>query len=131
MAQRVKPGELIRSTIEEIRCEKKDSLLWDDFMIDQAEVLNDLFDDYLINLAYKKLYGSEKILNQSVKELPVPPHARNILLKNKIETIRDLIQHSSIDLSHLPGFGQVSVNVIMDYLSKVGFKLAENQYRTI
>ncbi len=124
MTRRFNPGALIQSTIAEIRKGKSDSQLWDDFMLSKAELLDDLFQDYLIELAYNKLHGSEAVLSQSVIDLPIPSHAKNILTSNGITTVRELIGHSVFDLSHLPGFGQKSLSIIIDYLSRVGFELS-------
>lgn len=124
MAQRFKPGELVQTTIDKIREEKSRAQLWESFLSDNATMLEGLFQEYLTNLAYSRLRGSELVLNQSVMELPVPSHARNILKKQGIETVRDMVQYSSIELSHLPGFGQKSVVIIEDYLARVGFQLA-------
>ena len=126
MALRYKPGVLIQSTIEEICNEKSKDQLWQDFMNAKADVLEDLYQEYLTNLAYSRLFGNDKILCQSVAELPIPSHTRNILKKQGIETVRDLINYSSIDLAHMSGFGQKSVGVIEDYLAHVGFELSRS-----
>ena len=97
----------------------------------KADVLEDLYQEYLTNLAYSRLLGSEKILCQSVAELPIPSHTRNILNKQGIETVRDLLHYSSIDLAHMPGFGQKSVGIIEDYLSRVGFELSKSHLRAL
>ena len=124
MAQRFKPGELIQKTIDQIREEQSRAQLWESFLSDNASMLEELFQEYLTNLAYSRLRGSELVLNQSVMELPIPSHTKNILKKQGIEAVRDLVRYSSIELSHLPGFGQKSVVIIEDYLSRVGFRLA-------
>ena len=130
MTRRFNPGVLIQSTIAEIRKEKSESQLWEDFMLSKAEVLDDLFQEYLTELAYNKLHGSETVLSQPVIDLPIPSHAKNILTSNGISTVRELICHSVFDLSHLPGFGQKSLSIIIDYLSQVGFELSNGPYYT-
>lgn len=130
MTRRFNPGVLIQSTIAEIRKEKNDSQLWEDFMQSKAELLDDLFQDYLIELAYHKLHGSKAVLSQSVIDLPIPSHAKNILITNGITTVRELISHSVFELSHLPGFGQKSLSIIIDYLTRVGFELSSGPYNT-
>lgn len=129
MAQRFKPGKLIQSTIDSIRAEKSDSQLWKDFRVAKADDIENLYQDYLTNQAYKRLRGSGLVLSQSVLELPIPSHARNILKKNGIDTVEDLIKHSSRELFHLSGFGQKSLDIIEDYLSRVGFELANTPHK--
>ena len=129
MALRFKPGKLIQSTINSIRAEKKDSQLWKEFMAAEAVAIDDLFQEYLTNQAYKRLSGSNLVLNQSVLELPIPSHAKNILKKNSIDTVGDLIKYSSQELFHIPGFGQKSLDIIEDYLSRVGFELANTPHK--
>lgn len=129
MAQRFKPGKLIQLTIDSIRAEKDESQLWKEFMAVEASAIEDLFQEYLTNQAYKRLRGSVLVLSQSVLELPIPSHARNILKKNGIDTVGELIKYSSPELSHLPGFGQKSLDIIEDYLSRVGFELANTPHK--
>ena len=124
MAQRFKPGELIQTTIDQICKEQSRTQLWESFLSDNASMLEEFFQEYLTNLAYSRLRGSELVLNQSVMELPIPSHTKNILKRQGIEAVRDLVRYSSIELSHLPGFGQKSVVIIEDYLLRVGFRLA-------
>lgn len=124
MAQRFKPGELIQKTIDQICEEQSRAQLWESFLSDNASMLEEFFQEYLTNLAYSRLRGSELVLNQSVMELPIPSHTKNILKRQGIEAVRDLVRYSSIELSHLPGFGQKSVVIIEDYLLRVGFRLA-------
>ena len=124
MALRFKPGELIQTTIDQICKEQSRTQLWESFLIENASMLEEFFQEYLTNLAYSRLRGRDLVLNQSVMELPIPSHTKNILKKQGLETVRDMVQYSSIELSHLPGFGQKSVVIIEDYLSRVGFRLA-------
>lgn len=128
MVRRINPGALVQSTIAEIRKEKSDSQLWKDFMLAREDILNELYQDYLMNLAYERLYGSETILSLSVMELPIPSHAKNILKSNGMMTVRELIKHSFTDLSQLQGLGQTSLRIIIDYLSRVGFELSSVSY---
>lgn len=94
IAQRFKPGKLIQSTIDSIRAEKSESQLWKEFMAAEAGAIEDLFQEYLTNQAYKRLRGSGLVLSQSVLKLPIPSHARNILKKNGIDTVGDWLSIS-------------------------------------
>ena len=125
MARKIKNSPLVQRTIDLIVSEKGNQVLWKEFLIKRKEDIDALYQDYLRDLAYKELKGSEAILNQAIDELPFDSRAKNLLKSKGILSVRELIQYSNMDLSHINSLGRVSLQEIEDYLGKVGLQLSK------
>lgn len=126
MARKITNNPLIQRTINQILTKKGESTVWKEFLENRKEEVDALYQDYLRDLAYSKLKGSEAILNQSIEELPFDSRAKNILIGQGIFTVRDLITYSSMDLSHINCLGRVSLRDIEDYIERVGLSLSSS-----
>lgn len=124
MARKITNSPLIQRTINQILSKKGENTVWKEFLENRKEEVDALYQDYLRDLAYDKLKGSEAILNQPIEELPFDSRARNKLIGEGILTVRDLVQYSSMDLSHINCLGRVSLRDIEDYIERVGLSLS-------
>ncbi|MGB9794493.1 DNA-directed RNA polymerase subunit alpha [Caldisericum exile] len=93
------------------------------------EAINVLLD--YSNVFNKLLNGSkigdisDDIKNMKIEALNLPERAYNVLVKNNINTVGDLIKHSSKDLLDLDKFGVASLKSVEEALGKLGLKLRE------
>lgn len=124
MAYRIKNSKLIQHTIDQIISERGKSQVWKDFLDCRKEEVESLYQDYLRDLAYERLKCSDAILNQLVNDLPLNSRAKNVLIGHGINTVRDLIQYSFMDLAHFNSLGQITLHEIENYLEKVGLRLS-------
>lgn len=67
----------------------------------------------------------DEIKNMKVEELNLPERALNVLVKNNILTVDELIKRSKKDLLNLEKFGAASLKSVEEALSKLGLKLKE------
>ena len=125
MARKIRNSPLVQRTINHIVSEKGNPVLWKEFLMSRKEDIDALYQDFLRDLAYQELKGSDAILNQAIDDLPFDSRARNLLMSKGIRTVRELIRYSSIDLSHINSLGRVSLQEIEDYLEKVGLQLSK------
>ena len=125
MVRKIKNSKLIQNTIEQIVSEKGKSQVWKDFIDCRQEEVEALYQDYLRDLAYERLKGTDAIRNQSIDELPLDSRAKNLLIGQGINTVRDLIQYSFMDISHFNSLGRITLQEIEDYLKKVGLELSK------
>ncbi|BAL81240.1 DNA-directed RNA polymerase subunit alpha [Caldisericum exile] len=68
---------------------------------------------------------SDDVKNMKIEELNLPERAYNVLVKNNINTVGDLIKYSAKDLLDLDKFGTASLKSVEEALSKLGLKLKE------
>ncbi|MGC9101073.1 MAG: DNA-directed RNA polymerase subunit alpha [Caldisericum sp.] len=93
------------------------------------EAINVLLD--YSNVFNKLLNGSkigdisDDIKNMKIEALNLPERAYNVLVKNNINTVGDLIKHSAKDLLDLDKFGVASLKSVEEALGKLGLKLRE------
>ncbi|MFO0703312.1 MAG: DNA-directed RNA polymerase subunit alpha [Patescibacteria group bacterium] len=74
----------------------------------------------------KKLNGesSSKAMETIIDELNLPSRVINALLREKIETVADLVKRGKADLVGLKGVGRKSIDLIEEELKKMGVELA-------
>ena len=116
-------GRAIDNAISEILREKTPAQLKKEFNEAYAGQIESLYQQYLLMCACEKLKGSEAVLNQTIQELPLPSRVKNILDAIGIGSVRELVNYSYMDLSHLRELGRISLKQIEDYLSMVGLSL--------
>ena len=68
--------------------------------------------------------SKSKVLETIIDELNLPSRVINALLREKIETVSDLIARGKSDLVGLKGVGRKSIDLINDDLKKMGVELA-------
>ena len=59
-----------------------------------------------------------------IDELNLPSRVINALLREKIETVADLVSRGKADLVGLKGVGRKSIDLIEEELKKMGVELA-------
>lgn len=95
-------------------------------LVEAIEVLINYSNTFLKLLNGKSLSDiPDELLNKKVEELHLPERAQNVLLKNNIATVGDLMKYSASDLLKLEKFGQASLRSVEEALSKIGLKLKE------
>jgi DNA-directed RNA polymerase subunit alpha len=65
-----------------------------------------------------------KALETIIDELNLPSRVINALLREKIETVADLLKRGKSDLVGLKGVGRKSIDLIDEELKKMGVELA-------
>lgn len=69
-------------------------------------------------------YINDTFLNTAIKDITeLSVRAKNCLLSNEIDFIKNLVTKTPEQLSSLSGFGQVSLDEVQDYLNKNGLQL--------
>ncbi len=67
--------------------------------------------------------GSPKAYETIIDELNLPSRVINALLRENIETVKDLVERGKEDLTNLKGVGKKSIDLIVDELKKMGVEL--------
>ena len=67
----------------------------------------------------------EELKEMKIEDLNLPERASNVLLKNNILTVGDLVKHTSKELLNLEKFGPASLKSVEEALGKFGLKLKE------
>lgn len=76
-------------------------------------------------LATKQVHDSKsKALETIIDELNLPSRVINALLREKIETVADLVSRGKSELVGLKGVGRKSIDLIEEELKKMGVELA-------
>lgn len=125
MRRRIKNSRLVQSTIDSIIAERSSSAVWSDFLKSKEDEIELLYQDYLRNLAFARLKGSDEILGQQTDDMPFTKRVKAILIANGINDVRTLISHSYMDLSKIESLGSVSLCEIEEYIRRIGFHLAD------
>jgi DNA-directed RNA polymerase subunit alpha len=95
-------------------------------LVEAINVLLDYSNAFTKLLNGKKLSDiSDEVKNMKVEELNLPERAYNVLVKNNINTVGDLIKYSAKDLLNLEKFGAASLKSVEEALNKLGLKLKE------
>ncbi len=70
-----------------------------------------------------KSLQKKRLLKKSVAELKLSPRPVNVLQRNGIKTIGELIEKSEMDLLRMKNFGRRSIKEICEALETVGLAL--------
>ncbi len=79
----------------------------------------------LISKEEKENNEKEKILNKSIEELDFSVRSYNCLKKSKINTLRDLVNYSPMEVIKIKNLGKKSLDEIKEKITKYGFVLGE------
>lgn len=72
----------------------------------------------------------DRVLDYRTDDLDFSVRTANCLRRGRIETLRDLIQHTEEDLLKIRNFGRKSLNEVLEKLSTFGLKLKESKPET-
>lgn len=67
----------------------------------------------------------DSVKKMSISDLHLSERAYNVLNKNEIKTVSDLLKYSQSDLMKLDKFGQTSLKNVVDSLEKINLELKE------
>jgi len=77
----------------------------------------------------KKRSEKEKILNKTIEELDFSVRSYNCLKKSKINTLRDLVECSPMEVIKIKNLGKKSLDEIKEKITKYGFVLGEKMHQ--
>jgi len=79
----------------------------------------------LISREEKENSEKEKILNKTIEELDFSVRSYNCLKKSNINTLRDLVNYSPMEVIKIKNLGKKSLDEIKEKITKYGFVLGE------
>ena len=83
----------------------------------------------LISREEKENNEKEKILNKSIEELDFSVRSYNCLKKSNINTLRDLVNYSPMEVIKIKNLGKKSLDEIKEKITKYGFVLGEKMHQ--
>ncbi|MBU4510667.1 DNA-directed RNA polymerase subunit alpha [bacterium] len=83
----------------------------------------------LISREEKEKSEKEKILNKTIEELDFSVRSYNCLKKSKVNTLRDLVEYSPMEVIKIKNLGKKSLDEIKEKITKYGFVLGEKTHQ--
>ena len=83
----------------------------------------------LISKEEKEKSEKEKILNKTIEELDFSVRSYNCLKKSNVNTLRDLVNYSPIEVIKIKNLGKKSLDEIKEKIIKYGFVLGEKMHQ--
>ena len=83
----------------------------------------------LISEEEKEKNEREKILNKTIEELDFSVRSYNCLKKSNMNTLRDLVEFSPMEVIKIKNLGKKSFDEIKEKISKYGFVLGEKMHQ--
>jgi len=83
----------------------------------------------LISKEEKEKSEKEKILNKTIEELDFSVRSYNCLKKSNVNTLRDLVDYSPMEVIKIKNLGKKSLDEIKEKLTKYGFVLGEKMHQ--
>jgi len=77
----------------------------------------------------KERNEKEKILNKTIEELDFSVRSYNCLKKSNINTLRDLVEYSPMEIIKIKNLGKKSLDEIKEKITKYGFVLGEKMHQ--
>ena len=77
----------------------------------------------------KKRSEKDKILNKTIEELDFSVRSYNCLKKSKINTLRDLVELSPMEVMKIKNLGKKSLDEIKERITNYGFVLGEKMHQ--
>jgi len=83
----------------------------------------------LISREEKEKKEKEKILNKTIEELDFSVRSYNCLKKSNVNTLRDLVNYSPMEVIKIKNLGKKSLDEIKEKITKYGFVLGEKMHQ--
>ncbi len=83
----------------------------------------------LISKEEKEKSEKEKILNKTIEELDFSVRSYNCLKKSNLNTLRDLVNYSPMEVIKIKNLGKKSLDEIKEKITKYGFVLGEKMHQ--
>ena len=83
----------------------------------------------LISKEEKEKSEKEKILNKTIEELDFSVRSYNCLKKSNVNTLRDLVNYSPMEVIKIKNLGKKSLDEIKEKITKYGFVLGEKMHQ--
>jgi len=83
----------------------------------------------LISKEEKEKSEKEKILNKTIEELDFSVRSYNCLKKSNVNTLRDLVSYSPMEVIKIKNLGKKSLDEIKEKITKYGFVLGEKMHQ--
>jgi len=77
----------------------------------------------------KEKSEKEKVLNKTIEELDFSVRSYNCLKKSNVNTLRDLVNYSPMEVIKIKNLGKKSLDEIKEKLAKYGFVLGEKMHQ--
>jgi len=77
----------------------------------------------------KERNEKEKILNKTIEELDFSVRSYNCLKKSNVNTLRDLVEYSPMEVIKIKNLGKKSLDEIKEKITKYGFVLGEKMHQ--
>jgi len=77
----------------------------------------------------KEKSEKEKILNKTIEELDFSVRSYNCLKKSNVNTLRDLVNYSPMEVIKIKNLGKKSLDEIKEKMAKYGFVLGEKMHQ--
>lgn len=83
----------------------------------------------IISKEEKEQSEKEKILNKTIEELDFSVRSYNCLKKSNVNTLRDLVNYSPMEVIKIKNLGKKSLDEIKEKITKYGFVLGEKLHQ--
>ena len=83
----------------------------------------------IISKEEKEQSEKEKILNKTIEELDFSVRSYNCLKKSNVNTLRDLVNYSPMEVIKIKNLGKKSLDEIKEKITKYGFVLGEKMHQ--
>ena len=83
----------------------------------------------LISKEEKEKSEKEKILNKTIEELDFSVRSYNCLKKSNVNTLKDLVNYSPMEVIKIKNLGKKSLDEIKEKITKYGFVLGEKMHQ--
>lgn len=77
----------------------------------------------------KERSEKDKILNKTIEELDFSVRSYNCLKKSNVNTLRDLVEYSPMEIIKIKNLGKKSLDEIKEKITKYGFVLGEKMHQ--
>ena len=90
---------------------------------------DDELEGELISKEEKEKSEKEKILNKTIEELDFSVRSYNCLKKSNVNTLKDLVNYSPMEVIKIKNLGKKSLDEIKEKITKYGFVLGEKMHQ--
>lgn len=116
------PEGFVPGLVMDLLKRRPEEELWEAFEKDYQEQIDDLFFDYLEEVALKEAEEKYPVLKMKIADTDMPEKVKNALQKfpGWLTTVGEVIQYTPSELIHFPGIGPKALEAIKAFLAKHG-----------
>lgn len=125
------PNPWLRQAITELREQTSDEKLRTRYDLTRQKDSGLSWEDFLWDLALQRQLDQNPVLKTRTDDMPLSPHAKDILKANYIDALVMLVQMTADELCKVPGFTGEELDEINSYLGSLGITLEEGEVDTV